>query len=112
MDDAGVLEAHQQTGYMPYWGYLWPTSLEMAAAVLQHEWPPESEALEIGMAPVLATVAAAESVTVALAVSVPDFPGLHPASRTRQKIDTIVFIKGRFFFTKMDFDLLHITLAK
>jgi hypothetical protein len=34
------------------------------------------------MAPGLATVAAAESVMVALAVSVSDFPGLHPASRT------------------------------
>lgn len=48
LDDPEVIAAHNRDGYMPYWGYLWPTSLEMAAAVLQHDWPPGTAALEIG----------------------------------------------------------------
>jgi predicted nicotinamide N-methyase len=48
LEDPRVLEAHQRDGYMPYWGYLWPTSLEMATAVLEHRWPAGTRALEIG----------------------------------------------------------------
>lgn len=48
LDDSNVLAAHDRDGYMPYWGYLWPTSLEMAVAVLQHDWPAGQSALEIG----------------------------------------------------------------
>ena len=48
LDAPDVLAAHETTGYMPYWGYLWPTSLEMAAAVLQQPWEPGTPALEIG----------------------------------------------------------------
>lgn len=48
LDDQNVLDAHARDGYMPYWGYLWPTSLEMATAVLEHTWAPGLAALEIG----------------------------------------------------------------
>lgn len=48
LDDPRVHEAHAKTGYMPYWGYLWPASLETAAAVLRHEWRAGLAALEVG----------------------------------------------------------------
>lgn len=48
LDDADVIAAHNRDGYMPYWGYLWPTSLEMAAAVLKHDWQAGLRVLEIG----------------------------------------------------------------
>ncbi|MBS0261502.1 MAG: methyltransferase [Planctomycetes bacterium] len=48
LDDPRVLAANRRDDYMPYWSYLWPTSLETAVAVLQQDWAPETEALEIG----------------------------------------------------------------
>lgn len=48
LDDPEVLAANRRDDYMPYWSYLWPTSLETAAAVLRHEWPTGTHALEIG----------------------------------------------------------------
>jgi predicted nicotinamide N-methyase len=48
LDDPRVLAANQRDDYMPYWSYLWPTSLETAVAVLRREWNPGTEALEIG----------------------------------------------------------------
>jgi predicted nicotinamide N-methyase len=48
LDAPEVLEAHSRDGYMPYWGYLWPTALDMAVAVLKATLPAGSEALEIG----------------------------------------------------------------
>ena len=48
LDDPQVLEAHAKDGYMPYWGYLWPTSLETAAAVLREPWPVGTTCLELG----------------------------------------------------------------
>ncbi len=48
LDDPAVLEAHARDGYMPYWGYLWPTSLETAAAVLREPWPVGTTCLELG----------------------------------------------------------------
>jgi predicted nicotinamide N-methyase len=48
LDDPAVLAANRRDDYMPYWSYLWPASLETAVAVLRHDWPPETEALEIG----------------------------------------------------------------
>jgi predicted nicotinamide N-methyase len=48
LDDPAVLAANRRDDYMPYWSYLWPTSLETAVAVLKHDWPAGSEALEIG----------------------------------------------------------------
>jgi predicted nicotinamide N-methyase len=48
LDDPEVLAANRRDDYMPYWSYLWPTSLETAVAVLEHDWPPGTRALEIG----------------------------------------------------------------
>lgn len=48
LDDAGVLAAHDRDGYMPYWAYLWPASLHMAAAILRRPWPLETPVLELG----------------------------------------------------------------
>jgi len=48
LDDPVVHARHDQDGYMPYWSYLWPTSLETAAAVLRSTWTPGTQALEIG----------------------------------------------------------------
>lgn len=48
LDDARVHEAHAKTGYMPYWGYLWPASLETAVAVMGRDWKAALTALEIG----------------------------------------------------------------
>lgn len=48
LDDPDVLAAHARDGYMPYWGYLWPTSLDLARFVLDCEWPAGRECLEIG----------------------------------------------------------------
>ena len=38
LDDPDVLAANRRDDYMPYWSYLWPTSLETAVAVLTHDW--------------------------------------------------------------------------
>lgn len=48
LDDPDVLAANRRDDYMPYWSYLWPTSLETAVAVLDHDWPAGTSALEIG----------------------------------------------------------------
>lgn len=48
LDDPEVQARHDRDGYMPYWSYLWPTSLETAAAVLRSTWTPGTTALEIG----------------------------------------------------------------
>lgn len=48
LDDPQVLAAHAADGYMPYWGYLWPTSLETAAALVREEWPADTHLLELG----------------------------------------------------------------
>lgn len=48
LDDPDVLAANRRDDYMPYWSYLWPTSLETAVAVLEHSWPAGTAALEIG----------------------------------------------------------------
>ena len=48
LDDPAVHEANRRDDYMPYWSYLWPTSLETAVAVLERDAAPGTEALEIG----------------------------------------------------------------
>jgi predicted nicotinamide N-methyase len=48
LDDPDVLAAHARDGYMPYWGYLWPTSLDLARHILETEWTAGLECLEIG----------------------------------------------------------------
>ena len=48
LDDDGVLQQHERDGYMPYWAYLWPASLHMAAALLRQPWPAGTPLLELG----------------------------------------------------------------
>ncbi|MFN0051752.1 MAG: class I SAM-dependent methyltransferase [Planctomycetales bacterium] len=58
LDDPEVLAANRRDDYMPYWSYLWPTSLETAVAVLRHPWPEGTNALEIGAGIALTGLAA------------------------------------------------------
>ena len=58
LDDPEVLAANRRDDYMPYWSYLWPTSLETAVAVLGFDWPPGTQALEIGAGIALTGLAA------------------------------------------------------
>jgi predicted nicotinamide N-methyase len=80
LDDPGVLAANARDDYMPYWSYLWPTSLETAVAVLEHDWPPETPALEIGAGTSLTGLAA---LTRGLSVTFSDYD--------RQAIDLALF---------------------
>ena len=52
LDDPDVNSAHAISGYMPYWGYIWPAAWDMALAVLEEKWPAHASgplpALEIG----------------------------------------------------------------
>lgn len=48
LDDAAVHAAFDHDGYMPYWAYLWPASLKMAATILRRDWPAGAEVLELG----------------------------------------------------------------
>lgn len=58
LDTPETLKAHQKDGYMPYWGYLWPTSLDMCKAILQRDRTPGLPALELGTGVGLVGVAA------------------------------------------------------
>ena len=46
LDDPEVLAANRRDDYMPYWSYLWPTSLETAVAVLHHDWSQKCAGIE------------------------------------------------------------------
>jgi hypothetical protein len=70
LDDPEVLAANRQDDYMPYWSYLWPTSLETAVAVLNSDWPAGTQALEIGAGIALTGLAA---LTRDLAVTFSDY---------------------------------------
>lgn len=48
LDDPDVHARHEQDEYMPYWAYLWPASLPMAAAVLRAGWLAGTPVLELG----------------------------------------------------------------
>lgn len=48
LDDPATLSRHRETGYMPYWPYLWPAARKMASAVAAADWPPGTDVLEIG----------------------------------------------------------------
>jgi len=48
LDDPQVHTAHATSGYMPYWGYIWPAAWDMSSYILQQAWPKEIEVLEIG----------------------------------------------------------------
>lgn len=58
LDDPEVLAANRRDDYMPYWSYVWPTSLETAVAVLEHDWPAGTQTLEIGAGIALTGLAA------------------------------------------------------
>ena len=38
LDDPDVNSAHAQSGYMPYWGYIWPAAWDMAQGILEYDW--------------------------------------------------------------------------
>ena len=48
LDEPAVHAAHDRTGYMPYWPYLWPAALAMAQLIHDASWPSETPVLEIG----------------------------------------------------------------
>lgn len=48
LDDAEVHAAFDRDEYMPYWAYLWPASLKMAATILRTPWAPGTRVLELG----------------------------------------------------------------
>jgi predicted nicotinamide N-methyase len=48
LDDAEVSSRHVEDGYMPYWSYLWPTSLEVGEQLLARGFPRGLQCLEIG----------------------------------------------------------------
>jgi predicted nicotinamide N-methyase len=48
LDDPAVEVAHARDGYMPYWGYIWPSAWDMAAEVLRGQWTGPRDVLELG----------------------------------------------------------------
>lgn len=48
LDDPEVNARHLRDGYMPYWSYLWPTSLEVGELLLRQGFPSGMRCLEIG----------------------------------------------------------------
>lgn len=58
LDLPEVLEANRKDDYMPYWGFLWPTSLDMSKAILQSPKKPEGDVLELGTGVGLVGIAA------------------------------------------------------
>jgi predicted nicotinamide N-methyase len=48
LDLPEVLAANVRDDYMPYWGHLWPSSLDMGAELLRTKWRPGTQALELG----------------------------------------------------------------
>lgn len=48
LDDPDVIRAHQKNGYMPYWGYVWPSSYTMIRALERAPWKRSARVLELG----------------------------------------------------------------
>lgn len=48
LDDADVQKENARNDYMPYWAFLWPSAVKMAAAVQNPEWEAGTEVLELG----------------------------------------------------------------
>lgn len=48
LDDPDVNARHVHDGYMPYWSYLWPTSLEVGDLLLARRFSVGQKCLEIG----------------------------------------------------------------
>lgn len=58
LDDPTVTDRHETTGYMPYWAYVWPASLNLARQVASAPWPRGTRVLELGCGVGLAGLAA------------------------------------------------------
>lgn len=58
LDDPAVTDRHETTGYMPYWAYVWPASLNLARQVAAAPWPRGTRVLELGCGVGLAGLAA------------------------------------------------------
>lgn len=48
LDDPDVLKRNEQDDYMPFWAFLWPSSIKMAEVILQAPWQVGSAVLELG----------------------------------------------------------------
>ncbi len=48
LEDPEVLAANQRDDYMPYWSYLWPSAVNMAACLAGANWPDDAKILELG----------------------------------------------------------------
>ncbi len=48
LDDAAIRAAYERTASMPYWTFLWPSALHMAAAIGRRRWIAGTPALELG----------------------------------------------------------------
>ena len=48
LDDAGVLAANEKNDYMPFWAFLWPSSVKMARVMDRAPWTQGSSLLELG----------------------------------------------------------------
>ncbi len=48
LDDEDVHAAFERDAYMPYWAYMWPAALKMAATVLRTSWVADTEVMELG----------------------------------------------------------------
>ncbi|SFJ07089.1 class I SAM-dependent methyltransferase [Planctomicrobium piriforme] len=59
LDDAKVQSENSRHDYMPYWAFLWPSSVPMANLVLNAPWPVGTNVLELGAGIGLVGLAAA-----------------------------------------------------
>jgi predicted nicotinamide N-methyase len=73
LDDQAVHALHEQTGYMPYWAYLWPAAITLAELVVRQNWPKGTRALELGSGLGLVGLAAAAT---GLPVQITDYDPL------------------------------------
>jgi predicted nicotinamide N-methyase len=48
LEDPTILQASDESGYMPYWPYLWGSAPTMSRLVLEADWQHGTRALEIG----------------------------------------------------------------
>lgn len=48
LEDPQVHRQNELNDYMPYWAFLWPAAVKMAACVATADWPPGSRILELG----------------------------------------------------------------
>src|SRR5262245_66371528 len=48
LENPTVVKAFERDEYMPYWADLWPAARMLAKAILNQDWEPGLEVLEIG----------------------------------------------------------------